>query len=83
MAPEASQGPAAPRVGRLLLHALQISRHAHLGLPVLLPARQLLPVLVLHDEGGEAAGAGLVFDADLAGYGSGEVRERVGPVCVI
>ena len=79
MSPEPSQDPAAPLVRRLLLHALEPRRHAHLPLPVLLPARQLLPVRVQHDEGRQAAGPLLVLDADLARRGALEVRERLRP----
>ena len=84
MAPEARQRPPAPLIRRLLLHALQPGRHAHFALAVFFPARQLLPVLVQHDQSGQVAGPGHVLDAHFAGKGSGEVcewRRPVGVVC--
>lgn len=79
MSPEPSQHPPAPLIRRLLLHALEPSRHGHFPLPVLLPARQFLPVFIQHDQSGQAAGPLLVFHADLAGFCAPEVRERLRP----
>ena len=50
MSPKPNEFPLPPPIRRLLLHTLQPSRHRHLPLPVLLPARQLLPLLIQHNQ---------------------------------
>lgn len=67
MTPEARKDPPTPLIGRLLLHALEPRRHSHLTLPILLPARQFLPVVIQQNERGDAAGTLLVLDAELTG----------------
>ncbi len=50
MPPKARQHPPTPPIRRLLLHNLQPSRRRHLRLPILLPARELLPVRIEHTQ---------------------------------
>lgn len=78
MSPKPRQHPSTPPIRRLLLHTRQLRRHGHLALPIL-PARQLLPVLVQHDERRQAAGPGRPLDADLARRHALEIGQRLRP----
>lgn len=83
MAPEPSEHPPAPLVRRLLLHALEPSRHADFPLPVRLPTRQFLPLPIHHYQRRQAAGPLLPFHADFAGGRALQIRERLRPVFVL